>query len=492
MIGQWILLVPVLLPALCGLLVGLVKRYQAEKPRHRLVGAALIANLALAVYIVLFARGGELVVWQLTRDIPVLLRVDDLSCLFLLLVNVMWTLAGFYSFPYMKHEKNEPRFYAYYLITIGVLSALSTAGNIVTLYMFYEAMTLLTLPLVLHSMTKEAIAAGVKYLVYSIFGASAALLGIFFLNQYCGTLAFVPGGSLSAEALLGHEGTLVAIVFVMILGFGTKAGMFPMHGWLPTAHPAAPAPASAVLSGVITKMGVLGVIRVVYYMVGADFLRGTWAQTAWIVLALITVFMGSMLALKEDVLKKRLAYSTVSQVSYVLFGLSTLTPVGFVGALLHIVFHSAIKDTLFMAAGAVIFKTGKKFVSELRGIGKKMPLTMTAFTIVSLGLIGIPPTGGFVSKWYLASGALKMGGAYAWIGPAVLLVSAILTAAYLLTVSIRGFFPGAQAEPEMLKRDEVGPLMLVPMFILCLVTVFLGMFPTALISFFQSIAATLL
>lgn len=488
--GNLWLLLPVVVPMLGGLLVGLCPAFKERKPRVILVSATLVATLALSLYAALGAES-SLVIWRLTREIPVQLRVDALARLFLILVSVMWTLVGFFSFEYMSHEKNEPRFYAFYLITFGVLAALSMAANIVTLYMFYEAMTLMTLPLVLHTMKKEAVAAGIKYLIYSVFGASAALLGIFFLNRYCTTLAFVPGGTLDPARLSGNEGTLLIIVFVMILGFSTKAGMFPMHGWLPTAHPAAPAPASAVLSGVITKMGVLGVIRVVFYMVGADFLRGTWAQTAWMTLTLITVFMGSMLAFKENVLKKRLAYSTVSQVSYILFGLSTLTPVGFVGALLHIVFHSAIKNTLFMSAGAVICKTGKTEVSDLRGIGKQMPIVMTMFTIVSLGLIGIPPTGGFVSKWYLATGALSMGGAYAWIGPAVLLVSAILTAAYLLTISIRGFFPGADFDASSLQKAEPSFVMWGPMLILALVTVLLGMFPTGLITFFTNIASTL-
>ena len=488
--GDLFLLLPVLLPVAGGLLTGLCPAFKNRAARCSLVLATLLLSAAAAVWAALGA-GTSLVLFQLTRDIPVLLKIDDLARFFVILVSVMWTLVGIYSFEYMKHEKNEPRFYAFYLVTMGVLMGLCTAGNIVTLYMFYELMTLMTLPLVLHTMKKEAVAAGIKYLIYSVFGASAALLGIFFLNKYCGSLFFVAGGTLNSALVAGNEGTLLIILFLMILGFGTKAGMFPMHGWLPTAHPAAPAPASAVLSGVITKMGVLAIIRVVFYMVGADFLRGTWVQTAWTTLALITVFMGSMLALKENVLKKRLAYSTVSQVSYILFGLSTLTPVGFVGALLHVVFHSAIKNTLFMSAGAVISKTGKTEVSDLRGIGRQMPVVMTLFTIVSLGLIGIPPTGGFISKWYLATGALSTGGAYAWIGPAVLLVSAILTAAYLLTISIRGFFPGADFDVATLEKKEPTAVMWAPMLALALVTVVLGMFPGGLIAFFTKIATSL-
>jgi len=279
----------------------------------------------------------------------------------------------------------------------------------------------------------------------------------------------------------------------MLVGFGVKAGLFPLHGWLPTAHPVAPAPASAVLSGVITKAGVLGSLRVVYYLAGADFLRGSWVQFAWMGLTLFTVFLGSMMAYREDLLKKRLAYSTVSQVSYVLFGLSTMTEMGFVGAMLHIVFHSVIKNTLFMTAGAVIHQTGKTRVSELRGIGKQMPVTMWCFIIVSAGLIGIPPTAGFVSKWYLAGGAIATeAGAFAWMGPVVLLISAILTAGYLLSIAIKGFFPGADYDYSALEKAEPDWKMLLPLIVLAFAALGLGMFPGALIDFAGNIASAIL
>ena len=275
----------------------------------------------------------------------------------------------------------------------------------------------------------------------------------------------------------------------MVVGFGVKAGMFPMHSWLPTAHPVAPAPASAVLSGVITKAGVLGILRTIYYVAGVEALRGTWVQYAFMVLTLITVILGSLMAFKEKHFKRRLAYSTVSQVSYVLFGLSTMTKLGFIGALLHIVFHSLIKDTLFMSAGAVIHKTGKTSVDELRGIGKRMPATMWCFTIVSLGLVGIPPTGGFISKWNIAEGAMTLSNAASWIGPACLLVSAILTAAYLLSISIRAFFPGEDMPAAELSRCEASWRMIVPMALLSVLVVALGMFPGALLNLFGTVAS---
>jgi len=228
-------------------------------------------------------------------------------------------------------------------------------------------------------------------------------------------------------------------------------------------------------------------------MAGVDFLRGSWVQFAWMGLTLFTVFLGSMMAYREDLLKKRLAYSTVSQVSYVLFGLSTMTEMGFVGALLHIVFHSAIKNTLFMSAGAIIHQTGKIRVSQLRGIGKQMPVVMWCFVIVSAGLIGIPPTAGFISKWYLAGGAIaSQAGAFFWMGPVTLLLSAILTAGYLLTVAIRGFFPGEDYDYAGIEKAEPDWKMLLPMLVLAAAVLIGGMFPGALIGFASSIASLVL
>ena len=490
--GSLFLLVPVLLPILAGLGSGLIPAFREKKPLRIWTGFFLALSSAAMICAAWTMPGDSLVLWHLTASIPILLSLDSLSRFFLTLVAVMWLLAGFYSFEYMDHEEEEHRFQAFYLVTQGVLSGLAMAGSLVTFYLFYEAMTLMTLPLVLHTRTKESVAAAVKYLVYSVFGASAALLGIFYLSHACTTLSFVPGGALTPEAQAGGKDALLWISFLMILGFGTKAGMFPLHGWLPTAHPVAPAPASAVLSGIITKMGVLGIIRVVFYSVGAASLRGTWVQTAWMILSLITVFMGSMLALKEDLFKKRLAYSSVSQVSYVLFALSTLTAVGFQGALLQVLFHSAVKITLFMTAGAVICKTGLTQVSGLRGLGRRMPLVLVLFTVVSLGLIGIPPTGGFISKWMIASGAMELPSAFAYIGPAVLLLSAILTAAYLLTISIRGFFPGRDADLSACTPVRVGPLMWAPMLLLTLLVLVGGMFPGELITWFSSLSAAIL
>ncbi|MCR4805249.1 MAG: proton-conducting membrane transporter, partial [Clostridia bacterium] len=368
---------------------------------------------------------------------------------------------------------------------------LTMAANYLTMYLCFEFMTLLSMPMVLQDGTPEAIAAARKYLFYSIFGATLGLLGMFFANLYGTTLAFQTGGVLDPARYAGKESVLLVVCFLSIAGFGAKAGLFPLHAWLPTAHPVAPAPASAVLSGVITKAGVLCIIRLLYQIWGPAFLRGTWVQYALIGLALVTVFMGSMMAYGEDLFKRRLAYSTVSQVSYVLTGLFMMNASGVLGGLLHAAYHSIIKDGLFMVAGAIIFTNHKEYVSQLRGMGKKMPVTYACFTLFSLGLIGIPPFAGFLSKWYLAEGSLNAGlPVVAWLAPAVLLLSALLTAGYLLPICISGFFPGEDA-PEA-EGKEAPRQMLLPIVILAAATVVFGVFAGLLADPLKIIAQNLL
>ena len=480
----YFLLVPAFLPVIAGILQIFIP---FNKRQHLLYynGAVLVVFLLSVLAVTLGPGEQALSLLTFAPGLHLYFKVDLVSKLFSTLVAVIWLLVGLAAFEYMGHESNEKRFYVFYLIVGGVLAALCYSGNLFTMYVFYELMTLTSMPMVLHSLTHEAIMAALKYMFYSVGGAFMVLFGFFVFASEGNGLYFTPGGVLDASNMSAM--TLPA-VFMMIVGFGTKAGMFPMHGWLPTAHPVAPAPASAVLSGVITKAGVLGIIRSVFFIAGPDLIRGTWVQYTWIVLALTTVFMGSMLAYKENVLKKRMAYSTVSQVSYILFGLSTLHPIGFIGALMHVIFHSLVKNTLFVSAGAIIYKTGKTKVDQLLAIGKEMPVTMWCFTLVSLTLIGIPPTSAFVSKWYLASGALDSGVPVAsWLGPVILLISAVLTAGYLLTISIKGFLPGNQFDYTTLENHEPGLLMLVPMIIMTAGAVLFGIFPAPLVSLISDI-----
>ena len=491
MTAMYLFLAAMLLPMLSGLfLLFFQGKLKNRTLKCILIFLVMALTAGLTVRLMCF-EDYQFVLWHLTDKLDILVRMDNMTRLFAGMTVTAWTLGGVFAFEYMKHEEKEDRYFGFYLIVMGVLIGLDHAGNLITLYLFFELMTLSSLPLVLHTLTHDAVMAGLKYLFYSVAGAFLALFGIFYLYAHGAGLPFCEGGYLMVlDAYSGSGKMTLLVLMLMIVGFGTKAGMFPLHGWLPTAHPVAPAPASAVLSGIITKSGVLAIIRVVFYAVGADVLRGSWVQYTWMTLALITVFRGSMMAYKEQVLKKRLAYSTVSQVSYILFGLSVLNQDGMVGALSHFVFHSVVKDCLFLVAGVIIYKTGKKTVKELTGIGKEMPITMWCFTLVSITLVGIPPTSGFISKWYLAEGSLQTGiGGYAWFGPVVLLLSAMLTAGYLLPISLQSFFPGEGYHYQELRKKEPNLLMLIPMLLFTAAAVVFGMFPGRFLGFLQMTAA---
>ncbi len=494
---------PILFPIIAGLFLLVIKEPGNRKVLTGMTGAALLISGGSMVYALLRADWESVILFNLTSALPVYLKLDSLGFLFASVVTLVWVLAGFFSLFYMKphgsgREKGEKRFYGFYLMVFGILAGLSFAGNLITFYMFYELMTLLSMPLVIHTKSREAVMAALKYLFYSFSGAYMALFGLYFLYRFGNTLTFTAGGVLDKNMVAGNENLLLITAFFMIIGFGVKAGMFPLHAWLPTAHPVAPAPASALLSAVIVKGGVLGIIRVVYYMFGSDFIRGTWVQTAWLSLALITVFMGSMLAYREKIWKKRLAYSTVSQVSYILFGLALLESTALEGAILHLVFHAFIKCALFLSAGAVIHKTGRERVDELTGIGKEMPVVMWCFVFLSLALTGIPPASGFISKWYLALGALNSGtGIFSWLGPVVLLVSALLTAGYLFPIVIKGFFPGEDYKyPERGAGNGEKKFILtgeeIPVIILTVLAVGFGVWPNPLIEYISGIVSGIL
>ncbi len=433
------LLLCIILPVFAGVVLFLLR---PGKPlRMAVTFSALIAQCGLVLNLIMLHSGERLGIGDGTDGFMLSFRIDGIGSLFAGLFAASGLIITVFAFKYMSHEGAENRFFGFWLITLGVLAGLSFSANVITFYVFYEFMTLATAPLVMHEMDHKAIMAGLKYLLYSVGGALCALLGVMYLYHFDHALAFVPGGFMSH--LPGGTGLQQLIVFMLIFGFSCKAGMFPLHAWLPTAHPVAPAPASALLSACITKCGVLGVIRSVFFVAGPELIRGSWVQTAWMSLTLTTVFLGSMMAYLEPVMKKRLAYSTVSQVSYVLFGLSLLNTEGFEGAILQIIFHMAVKIGLFLCAGAIIFQTGKTRMDEMRGLGRDMPVTVICWALLALSLVGIPPFGGFVSKWQLAEGALYAdAGVFRIMGPAVLLVSALLTAGYLFMLPVRGFFPG--------------------------------------------------
>ena len=434
----------------------------------------------------------EFTLLELTEVLKISFRADELSWIFAIMTTVVWLVAGIYSFGYMAHDAYKKRYACFYMLVYFVLLGLDFSANLITMYLFYELMTLASMPLIIHELKKESVSAAMKYLYYSIAGAFLALFGIFVLSQVSPSMEFAAGGHMTLDTIQ-NKGLVLAALFLMVLGFGAKAGIFPLHAWLPIAHPVAPAPASAVLSGVVVKSGVLAMMRSVFYVVGPEVLRGSWVQTAWMVLALLTIVMGSTRAYHENLFKKRLAYSTVSQLSYVLFGLSTLHPIGIAGALLHVLFHSVAKSLLFMSAGSVIHQTGKTKVSELRGVGRQMPVTLGCFTLGALSLVGIPPFAGFFSKWYLANGALASEvPVFGWLGPVILLLSALLTAGYLFPISVEGFLPGKVYDKNPEKSCEAGWNMTIPMMILAVLALLLGIFSSGIIDFVVQLATGLM
>ena len=414
---------------------------------------------------------------QLPMGLSISLYVDWLAVMFSSLFTIIWFLVGFYSKEYLRHEGRDYRFMSFYLIALGCLNGVAYAHNPFTFYTAFEAMTLTSFALVLHSQTKESIAAAKQYIYYSIFGAFCGLIGImsFYGSDIVQIKEFVPGGSLVQDAA-GISPMVLVIIFIAIVGFSCKAGMFPMHAWLPIAHPEAPAPASAVLSGLIAKTGVFAIIRIIYFVVGPETIKGTWVQQVLLILTITTIFMGSMMAYKEKLLKRRLAYSSVSQISYALFGVFMLNKVGMTGAVLQIIFHAFAKTSLFLCAGSIIYKTHKTRVSQLTGLGRAMPKTFALFTIASMSLVGVPLTGGFESKYYLALSALN--GTFEvleFAGFIVIMISALLTGGYLFSISAKALF--AHSSEEITESCETGKTMFVPIAVLVGFILVLGIWP---------------
>ena len=485
------LLVPILLPLLAGGLLPLLVSADNRRKREIYVASVVIAN---SLFVLLSTSLGdlELRALNLGSAISFYIKMDDLARVFLVLASFIWILVTFYSFEYIKSVGKETRFFSFFLMTYGVIMGACLSGNFFTLYLFYEAMTLLTYPLVAHSGTSAAIRAGNKYLLYSFVGAGLTLVCFAFIANFGITTDFIPGGVLDLAAVSGNEGQLLVVFLLAFMGFGCKAYIWPLFEWAPLSYPESPAPAAALFSGIVSKVAVLAIIRVAFYIFGVDFLSGSWVQTVLICVSLLTVFVGSMLAYKEKLFTRRLAYSSVSQLSYILFGIVLFNSVAFLGAMLHVLFHAIIKVTLFLSAGAVIYKTQKTYVYELRGIGKSMPITMWCFTIAAVSLVGVPPTVGFISKWFLAMGGI--GSSYpilGLVGAGVLLISALLTGGYLITIFAAAFFPGSGFDYQKLEKAEANKLMAVPLITLASLCLLLGMFPGAIMGFIDRISVLL-
>lgn len=475
-----IILLPIVFPLLASILIAAFGL--SEKKRNIFAGSVTLINLIFVIYIVNELGGASLHILKINEFLDIYFKIDKLSIFFSLLVSVLWGFTTIYAMEYMKHEGKEKRFFSYFIATLGITLGIAFAGNLITLYFFYEFLTLATFPLVIHSGTKAALESGKKYLIYSFGGATLALFGMIILFNFTNSLTFIPGGVVEGN-LLENKNYYFISYLVMFMGFGVKAALVPFHSWLPKAM-VAPTPVSSLLHAVaVVKSGVFALTRVTYYVFGADVVRATGANRYLIAFVIISILMGSFLALHQENLKKRLAYSTISQLGYILLGILLLNKNSFIGAMMHLLNHAVIKITLFFCVGAIMYTTGKTEISEIKGIGKAMPITMWCFTISSVSLIGIPPTNGFVSKWILAQGGLAEGKA---AFPVILLVSALLTAMYLIPVVTVAFF---KKEESIVTVQKEAPLkMLIPIMAITIITVFLGLFPNPIIEFLTSMA----
>lgn len=484
--NQYWILAAIALPILGGIGIPLLT-FRKRNTMLAYIGAVVLLTSVIVGALVLGGPQPTFHVVHFVNDLSISFKIDGLSMVFAGLIAVLWPLATLYAFEYMTHEDHEKTFFMFYTMTYGVTLGIAFASDMMSMYLFYELLTLVTVPLVMHSLTREAILAVRKYLYFSIGGAAFAMMGMIFLMVYGYTCEFRLGGVFSSIGILRHGDILLWIYFFSFMGFGVKAAVWPMSSWLPQAG-VAPTPVTALLHAVaVVNAGAFAIIRLTYYSFGIEFLRGTWVQDACMALTMFTIVYGCSRAVKESHIKRRLAWSTVSNLSYILFGALVMTPQGLVGALSHFVIHGFMKITSFFCAGAFMHQTGKKYVYEMDGMGKSMKVVFGTFTVSAFGLMGVPGFAGFISKWNLTEAAVESGNVLAYVGVACLLLSALLTAIYMLGVVSRAFFPSRReisAEPV----SDPGWQMCLPMLVCAAATVILGIWSEPLIDFFRAVA----
>ncbi|MCM1162076.1 MAG: proton-conducting membrane transporter [Roseburia sp.] len=478
----------ILIPILGGALVPLLP---FKKRKHRLIyiETVVVVNSLLVFSILMNRPEQAFTLMHFTGDLTISFQLDGLGSVFAALVSSLWPLATLYAFEYMKHEGHERVFFLFYTVTYGVTLGIALSGNMITMYFFYELLTLVTVPLVLHTLTREAVLAARRYLYYSLGGAAFAFIGVIFMIVYGTGEGFVLGGTLNLARIGTRVNVLLLIYVFAFFGFGVKAALCPFNSWLPQAG-VAPTPVTALLHAVaVVKSGAFAIMRLTYYCFGTEFLRGTWAQNVVMAATMITIVYGCSMAVKERHLKRRLAYSTISNLSYILFGVTIMTPLGLVGALSHMVFHGVMKICSFFCAGAVIYKTGKTYVYELEGLGRKMPKVFGIFTVSALALMGVPGLCGFISKFNLASAAIDSGNVLAYFGIGALLISALLTAAYMFSIIIRAFFPEAGFSYDSIKDvKDPGWLMMVPLWLFLIGMLCFGLHSGPVLDIFTNVA----
>jgi multicomponent Na+:H+ antiporter subunit D len=478
-------LLPVLVSAIGALLIARTGERRANLREFWSVAAGVLQLVFVAWMIpdVLAGRTPECVLARILPGVELAFRVDALGLLFALGASALWIATSFYSIGYMRSlaEHAQTRYFACFALALSATMGVAFSANLFTLFLFYEALTLATYPLVAHKETPEARAGARKYIIYLLGAAKAFLLAAIVLTyNVAGTLEFHKGGIFPASAL-SAEPVFLSVVFALFLFGFAKNAVMPLHSWLPAAM-VAPTPVSALLHAVaVVKTGVFSTVRVFLFVFGPDAMRLLGVDNLALAVAAVTILVGSLLALGQNNLKARLAFSTVSQLSYIVMGVALLTPSGIVGGIAHVTNHAVSKITLFLCAGSIYVSTHKTDVSQLSGLAKQMPWTMAAFTLATVSLVGIPPASGFVSKWYLAVGSMERGSVWTL---AVLLISSLLSAAYLIPIVYRAYF---EELPDAAEHSVVEvPWMVVPLVLTALASVLLGLYPNPVLTLARS------
>jgi multicomponent Na+:H+ antiporter subunit D len=464
----------------------------ARKPNLRetfsITGAALtfIAVVSLLPHI-LAGGAWEYNLVTVYPGISLKFRLDGLGILFAGTASFLWIAAAFYCIGYMRglNEHAQTRFYLCYAVSVGAGAGAAFSGSLFTLYLFYEIISIFTYPLVMHHQDEEGYYGGRKYIIYLMFASKAFLLPAMALTYVmCGTLDFSTTGIMDGIFPTTAGRTMVTVTFLLFLFGFAKAAVMPLHNWLPDAM-VAPTPVSALLHAVVVvKVGVFSICRVMLSLFGVELLHRTGLGYVTVCIASFTIITASVIALTRTNLKALLAYSTVSQLSYMILGVAMLTPRAVTGGLIHIANHAFAKITLFFCAGAIYVSSRKKDITEMKGLGRAMPLTFAAFSAASLSMIGAPPAGGFVSKWFLLTGAV----AAHQVGiVAVLLVSTLLNAAYFVPVVYYAFFTGSPPEKDMEELSEASPFMVAPLLVTAAMSVVAGLYPDLFIRIIKGV-----
>ncbi len=456
----------------------------SNRPRLReswTIGAALVKLGLVAALLpaVLDGRVPAIRIGEIVPGVEVALRVDSLGMVFALVASGLWILTSIYSIGYVRaaQEKKQTRYFAAFAVCLSATIGVAFSANLVTFIIFYEILTVATYPLVIHKETPEAIAAGRKYLAYTLTAGVTLLAGTVWIHHIAGSTDFVPGGLLQDVSASGAAFRWLFVLFVV--GVGVKAAIMPLQAWLPAAM-VAPTPVSALLHAVaVVKSGVFGMLRVVGFVFGPAVMNRYDLALPLAIIAGFTILAASVMALAQDNLKRRLAYSTVGHLSYIVLAAALISPDAFAGGVLHITTHATMKITLFFVAGAIYAHAHKEQISQLDGIGRAMPWTMGAFAVGSIGLAGLPPINGFASKWLIGLGGASSGQELALI---VLLISGVLNAAYFFPIVHRAFLrPSRQYDGV----GEASPLMVVPLVATAVLSLILGIWPNLLVQFYD-------